>query len=202
MYRRLIIVGLLLCGLLLMVFAYKAGSRPGPVDPHIRIKERKAGEPAALASDRYPQPPWTGEVSRTAQRLKEAEALGVATALVAVGERLRGRTLPTVDALLRSVVREDLLPPGLERRADSGPGEVQSAGGRLAVRYRPSPVGVEIISIPFAGDPGPILIVRVPGEGRNPSALFESIRPDQTSIPPAFAPEAEVISAGFTRKER
>src|SRR5262245_3809726 len=139
-----------------------------------------------------------GEVARTADRTGEATALALAACLYAASEQTRGRTPRTVRDLIAGIVARDLLPPGLTiTRAD---GVLASARGALSVRYRPNPLGIEIISVGTKPEDGPALIVRVPNEtsDRGEAQLFIATSLDGFQVPAPFAPAAEVIALGWS----
>lgn len=139
-----------------------------------------------------------GEVSRTADRVAEAEALALATSLYAATQQLKGRTPRTSNDLLAGVITESLLPPGLS--LSGGEGALASAHGSLFVRYRAAPLGIEVVSLGREPRDGPAILVRVPDENSKEggASLFMATRLSDVSVPAAFTPAASVISAGWT----
>lgn len=139
-----------------------------------------------------------GEVSRTADRTGEAQALALATSLYAATEQLKGRTPRTADDLLAGVATERLLPPGLSLTGTEG--ALASPHGSLFVRYRAAPLGIEVVSLGREPRDGPAILVRVPDDNSKEggASLFMATRLSDVSVPPAFAPAASVISAGWS----
>jgi hypothetical protein len=139
-----------------------------------------------------------GEVSRTADRVGEAEALALATSLYAATQQLKGRTPRTANDLLAGVAAESLLPPGLS--LTSGDGALASAHCSLFVRYRAAPLGIEVVSLGREPRDGPAIMVRVPDENSKEggASLFIANRLSDVSVPAAFTPAASIISAGWT----
>ena len=139
-----------------------------------------------------------GEVSRTADRIGEAQALVLATSIYAATEQLRGRTPRNAGDLLAGVASKNLLPPGLSLTKTEG--TITSAHGILIVRYRAAPLGVEVVSLGREPRDGPAILVRVPDESSKEggASLFIANRLGDVSVPAAFTPAASVISAGWT----
>ncbi|MGA9772970.1 MAG: hypothetical protein WBV94_28320 [Blastocatellia bacterium] len=139
-----------------------------------------------------------GEVSRTADRIGEAQALALATSLYAITEQLKGRAPQTTDDLLKSVAIRNLLPPGLKLTDKEG--ALISEHSNLFVRYRAAPLGIEIVSLGREQRDGPAILVRVPDENSKEGgvSLFLATRLSNVSIPPAFTSTANVISAGWS----
>src|SRR6266508_6500612 len=113
-----------------------------------------------------------GEVARTAERIGEATALALSASLYAAREQIKGRRTPlAAQDLLAGIAAQNLLPPGLEFTRG---GTLVSAYGSLSVRYRPAPLGVEVVSVGHRPEDGPALIVRIPDElsDKGESKLF------------------------------
>lgn len=139
-----------------------------------------------------------GEVSRTADRIGEAQALALATSLYAITEQLKGRTPQTTNDLLTSAAIRNLLPPGL--RLTDTEGALASEYGSLFVRYRVAPLAIEVVSVGRERRDGPAILVRVPDDNSNEggASLFLANRLSEVSVPPAFTSTANVISAGWS----
>jgi hypothetical protein len=86
-----------------------------------------------------------GEVARTAERTGEATALALSASIYAASEQIRGRAPRDTRDLLSSLASRNLLPPGLA--LTQAEGNLVSTYGNVWVRYRPEPLGVEVISI-------------------------------------------------------
>jgi hypothetical protein len=139
-----------------------------------------------------------GEASRTADRAGEAEAVALAVSLYAATEQIKGRTPRTADDLLAGVAAQNLLPPGLT--ITKAEGAIASDHGNLFVRYRPVPLAIEVLALGREPGDGPALLVRVPDDNTKDggASLFMANRISDVNIPPAFAPNSEVISAGWS----
>ncbi len=140
-----------------------------------------------------------GEVARTAERIGKATALALSASLYAVSEQIRGRAPRAAQGLLAGIAAQKLLPPGL---AFAQGGALVSAYGSLSVRYRPAPLGVEVVSVGHKPEDGPALIVRIPDElsDRGETKLFIAGSLSDVRIPAPFAPAAEVIALGWAPK--
>ncbi len=190
--------------------------RIGVLDPHVFIYPVAGEEERAERAMRTPltSPAMDGEVIRTTERLREMSALTTALVLYVAHERMEGRKLNTVSELLAEIEREGLMPPGVRREAQAGvcttthrsvTGETV-AHGNLFVRYRPQPIGIEVVSVGIEQRDGPSLMMRVPedlangGAGEEGATFFMATRLDEVKVPRAFADESEVISGGWSRE--
>ena len=141
-----------------------------------------------------------GEVARTEERIREATALALAASLFATTESMAHRIPATEKALLSGVQKAGLLPPGMQLVDNSG--LVSSVRGALQVRYRPEPLGIEVVSIGKERTDGPMLLLRVPSmiSGKDETRdvlLYMATRLDEITIPQPFASEAQIIALGF-----
>jgi hypothetical protein len=195
------IVGALIVGMRLLSIALP--ERSGKVDPHVSLTENQAQE--IVEKQRQQQvrsfmAASDGEVSRTEERIREATALATGSSLFAAKESLDKRTPASVSALLTGVYNAGLLPPGMQLMDSSG--GVSSSRGQLFVRYRPEPLGIEVVSVGKERIDGPALLVRVPDDGysgtnQDGARLYLATRLDEITVPAPFAHEAEVIALGF-----
>ena len=200
-YMPMLIVGIvaaLIAGSRLLSIALP--DRTGGVDPRVTLTENRAQQ--IVARQRQQQvrafmAASEGEVARTEERIREATALATATSLFAAKASLDKRIPESVSALLAGVNNAGLLAPGMQVVAGSG--SVISARGQLFVRYRPEPLGIEVVSIGKERLDGPALLVRVPDDGISDDGarLFLATRLDEMAVPTPFANEAEVIAMGF-----
>ena len=138
-----------------------------------------------------------GEVARTAERMGEATALALSASLYAASEQIKGRSPRAAQDLLAGITAQNLLPPGL---AFTQSGALVSAYGSLSVRYRPAPLGVEVVSVGHKREDGPAFIVRIPDElsDKGETKLFIAHSLSDVRIPLPFAPAAEVIALGWS----
>jgi len=139
-----------------------------------------------------------GEVARTADRIGEATALALSASLYAATEQLKGRAPRSVRDLVTGLAAANLLPPGLQ--LTQAEGTLAAACGTLSVRYRPAPLGIEIVALGREPADGPALIVRVPDENaeKGEARLFIANRLSEVNVPAPFAPTAEVIASGWS----
>lgn len=178
------------------------GKSTRTIDPRVTMESRSsAGEQALRESEARSKVIITaidGEVSRTADRISEAKALAIATSLYAATEQIKGRTPRTADDLLAGVAAQNLLPPGLT--ITKAEGAIASEHGNLFVRYRPVPLAIEVIALGREARDGPALLVRVPDDNTKDggASLFMATHINDVNIPLAFAPDSEVISAGWS----
>ena len=202
--RPLLVVGFAVAAIVAVrLMSVVLPQRTGTVDPHIRLAENQARE--IVAKEQQAQfgafmAITDGEVSRTEERIREATALATAASLFAASESLNGRTPLSVTALLSGLKAVGLMPPGMQSLNTQG--DVSCSHGKLFVRYRPEPLGVEVVSLGKIRLDGPALLVRVPdrgisGTGEEGAGLYLANRLDEITVPSPFASEAEVIALGF-----
>lgn len=192
------IVGALIVGLRLLSIALP--ERSGTVDPRVSLTENQAQQIVEKQRQQQVQAFMAaseGEVSRTEERIREATALATAASLFGAKESIDKHTPANVAALLSGVNDAGLLPPGMQLLDSSG--GLGSSRSQLFVRYRPEPLGIEVVSIGKQRMDGPALLVRVPDEGMNEDGarLYLATRLDEITVPAPFVHEAEVIALGF-----
>ena len=168
------------------------------IDPRVTVE---FGEGASVKQTSYRQTVIAttidGEVARTAERIGEATALALSASLYAASEQIKGRSPHAAQDLLAGIAAQNLLPPGL---ALTQGGALVSAYGSLYVRYRPTPLGVEVVSVGHKPEDGPALIVRIPEElsDKGDPSFFIARSLSDVRIPAPFAPAAEVIALGWS----
>jgi hypothetical protein len=139
-----------------------------------------------------------GEVARTAERTGEAAALALSASIYAASEQIRGRAPQSAKDLLSRLASRSLLPPGLALTQVEG--NLVSTYGNVWVRYRPEPLGVEVISIGHKPSDGPALFMRIPDElsEKGEAKLYVSGSLSAVRVPGPFSPAAEVIALGWS----
>jgi hypothetical protein len=176
-------------------------SRTSAVDPRVILREervsrasRSATSPAALRLAYA----MNGEVSHTADRIAEATTTAFSAGVYLANARLNGRLPRDVQTLMAGLAQNGLMTPGLVKTESAG--TFVSAWGSLSVRYRPAPLGVEVISIASKPEYGPALIVRAPDEtsDKDEASLYISDRLQGVVVPAPFAPASEMIPMGWS----
>jgi hypothetical protein len=136
-----------------------------------------------------------GEVSTTAERIRDASALATAASVLIATELGKGRAPGSADQLISALLQKGLL-PGFSPGAT--PGTLVTQHGTLAVRYRRTPIGIEVLSLGKNREAGQAILIRVPADGGlNDSAIWLAESLDQIAIPQPFAPAAQVMAAGW-----
>jgi hypothetical protein len=169
------------------------------IDPRVTVElgEVANGKPAP-AGRTVIATTIDGEVARTAERIGEATALALSASLYAASEQIRGRAPRGAKDLLSSLAARNLLPPGLALTRVEG--NLVSTYGDIWVRYRPEPLGVEVISMGHKPSDGPALIVRIPDElsEKGEAKLYVAGSLSAVRVPAPFSPAAEVIALGWS----
>ncbi len=168
-----------------------------PVDPVISIERTQTDDsPTVQTANATPKLPDDGEVYRTADRLREASALALSAALYAVNEAANRRFIRRADPLIAGVQSAGLVPPGIT--GDSA-AMLLSDRSRLLLRFRPSPLAIEVLSFPRSRDDGPALMVRIPsldGGGHRGTVLIAD-RLGDINPPAPFASLPDCVRAGW-----
>jgi hypothetical protein len=176
------------------------------IDPHVTTEYRQGSEVKRTAAPLVTIPAMiNSEVAQTADRIGQATALALAASLYAANERLHERTPRTVRDLVDGILKQNLMPPGLTLTEAEGvivsSCRTPTANcGALSIRYRPTPFGIEVVSVGGTADDGPALIVRLPDEtsSQGEAALFVANSLTDVKVPGPFAPTAEVIASGWS----
>lgn len=199
----MIVVGLTAALVVIAPFAIRVAlnARATTVDPRVTLDSARPFTAADLATGaRRPVvvSVMDGEVSRTADRIGEATALALASSLYAATEQINGRTPRTVSDMLTGLASQNLLPPGLAFTQTEG--TLTSTYGSVSIRYRPAPLGIEVVALGRKPADGPALMVRVPDEAaeKGEARLYIANRLTGMRIPAPFAPAAEVIALGWS----
>jgi hypothetical protein len=138
-----------------------------------------------------------GEVERTALRVREVSALVLGLTLYAVNEGLQQRPVNSVESLLSRFASRGLLPPGLQ--AHTAQGALESPLATLYVRYRPLPLGVEVVSLSKDSNSGSSLLGRlITNAADEPSAALFLARSRQSALPAPFASSAEIVALNWS----
>jgi hypothetical protein len=188
-----------LTAILVVVLAFSL--RTSAVDPRVTLRpesESYGGRSApGLAAARLVAA-MDGEVSRTSDRVGEATSLAFSSGVYLASAGVKGGLPRDVQTLVLGLARSGLLPPGLATTQSAG--TLASAWGSLSIRYRPEPLGVEIVSIAAKPEYGPALILRLPDEASDKAeaGLYVADRLQGVTVPAPFASSAEVIALGWS----
>jgi len=140
---------------------------------------------------------FSGEVFDTSLRLRETGALGFAVCLSILDETKQKRQIPgSINALLNAVASRDLMPPGLKIEN----GKIRSETSVIYIRFQPSPLQIEFVSLPQDTRFGPALMLRFPlrsADGKN-IAYFQSAKTENVRLPKTFAPAHAILRDGWT----
>ena len=169
-----------------------------------RVKARvEIAEPAiavAVATQALSVQPGSlpnGEVERMALRMREVTGLLYGLTLLVVTEQMNRRQISNVQSLLGLLAQRNLLPPGVQSQPDAG--ACATTHATLYVRYRPQPLGLEVVSVGHERLDGPALIGRLSAEGieQTGALLLIAQSSANTNIPPPFASLEQVIALGW-----
>lgn len=180
-----------------IVARYLATRNLASVDPNVSI-ERAQGDGSSniKPSNDSIDLPDTGEVYRTADRLREASALALASALYAANGQANRQFIPDTDALIAGIRSAGLLPPGITIDARA---MLLSNRSKLLLRFRPDPFATEVLSFPRSREDGPALMIRIPGAGNDAEhgSVFIADRLGDINPPAAFASLTDCVRVGW-----
>lgn len=118
-------------------------------------------------------------------------------AMLALTEQINRQQVASVDALLDLLTQRALLPPGVQRQTAQG--VLASERAVLYVRYRPRPLGVEVISIGRERLDGPAIIARLVtgGDDQTGAVLLVARKVESVTPPEPFAPLDQVAGMNW-----
>lgn len=180
----------------LIIHRQKSGEM-ATVEAHVSIGDTGNGRPSQTASVNYRWP--NSEVPRTAERLRDLSAVAIASMTYVVEAAIRGRQPRNAGEIVDGIVRRELVP---REWLTSQSGVLQMPNGTVHLRYSPTSLSVEVLSVPNDRADGPGLLIRLP-DSENTTVgprYFESMQLDGIFYPKPFAPLSEVISAGWQQR--
>jgi hypothetical protein len=164
------------------------------VEAHVSIGDADKDHSSSINVLKYRWP--DSEVPRTAERLRDITAVAIAS-MTYVVEGVMSRRVPR-DAgdIVAGIARRELIP---REWLTNQPGVLQMPHGTVHVRYAPTNMSVEVLSVPSDRRDGPAILIRIP-DAENTTVgprYFESMQLDGILYPTPFAPISEIISAGW-----
>lgn len=172
--------------------SYRVKARVEIADPTIEASTSASSQTPSASS--LPD----GEVARMALRVREATGVLMGLALLVVNEQMSNRSITSVDALLDLMFARNLFPPGIHRTASKG--VLTSDHATIYVRFRPQPLGLEVVSIGREQLDGPALITRLStgGDDNSGALLLVAKRTEGVKLPEPFASPAEVAALNWS----
>lgn len=183
-------------GLSFVQYARRGGFWSAEVEARVFTKERLTDGSGAGANGQRPFV-LQGEVFSDASRLQESAAIALAGMLVATNGSLNNRAPQNVEGLLSQMISAELVPPGVEYVPDKKC--LTSSFANYYVRYRESPLGVEVVSECKGQICGPTLLVRLPDDEFSPGELtyYSAPATGNVPVPGAFVSAADVLKSGW-----
>jgi hypothetical protein len=136
------------------------------------------------------------EVPRTAERLRDVTAVAIASITYVVDNSMKGHPPHDTGEIFVGIARRELIP---NEWLTNQRGVLQMPRGTVQLRYSPSNLSVELISVPNEPADGPAILIRIPdGENVGVGArYFESMQLDGIIYPEPFAPISQIIASGW-----
>ena len=179
-----------------IVARYLATRNVASVDPNVSIQRSQVDESSTLKASNNPIDLPDGEVYRTADRLREASALALSSALYAANGQANRQFIPDADALIAGIRSAGLLPPGITIEARA---MLLSNRSKLLLRFRSDPFAIEVLSFPRSREDGPALMIRIPAAGNDAEhgSVFIADRLGDIDPPAAFDSLTNCVRAGW-----
>ena len=192
-----IAVALLVVILPFLIRHRQASARMATVDAQVSIADVMS-EPASNRDPpayRWPD----SEVPRTAERLRDVTAVAIAASTYVAAGAMTGRAPHDAREITLGIAKRQLIPP---EWLTNQLGVLQTAHATIHVRYSPSALSVEVISMPNSPADGPAMLIRIPDNENTTvgARFFESMHVDGISYPVSFAPIPDVIRAGWRER--
>jgi hypothetical protein len=171
---------------------YRVNARVEIADPAVTLEVPTRS--ASLNTTGLPD----SEVARMAMRVREATGLLMGLSVLAVSEQMSNRTPLSVNSLVSLMSQRRLLPPGINH--SSAKGVLESDRSMISLRYRPQPIGLEVVSVGRESLDGPPVIVRLitGGDDNSSSALLVAKKIEGVALPRLFAPLNEIAALGWS----
>lgn len=196
-----LVVVLTVATLTVFVFSFVAYARRGgfwSAEVEARVVNengRRSGQGTDNRSGSQRVFAFQGEVYDEAEQVSKSAALLMGTTLLAAQRSLEGKPFVNVESLVAGVVSAGLLPPGLNQ--DSGANSFSSEHSVYYIRYRPDPLGVEVLSVGKGNEVGSAVLTRLPDDEFFENALTYYVLPKGSEMPAAFTPAARLIEGGW-----
>lgn len=173
-------------------------SRMATVDAEVSIGDagREGYANRNAAAYRWPD----SEVPRTAERLRDVTAVAIA-AITCVTEGAMTRHSPRdVGEILSAIAQRQLI---LKEWLTNQAGVLQMPHATIHLRYSPSNLVIEVISVPNDRADGPALLIRLPDLENTAVGprYFESMQLDGIIYPNPFAPIPQIIASGWQPRQ-
>jgi hypothetical protein len=194
--RLLLIVAAAVLVPTVLVARYLATRNVESVDPNVSIERAQGDVSSNLKTSNNSIDLPDGEVYRTADRVREASALALASALYAANGQTNRQFIPDADALIAGIRSAGLLPPGITIDARA---MLLSHRSKLQLRFRPDPFATEVLSFPRSREDGPALMIRIPAAGNDAEhgSVFIADRLGDIDPPAAFDSLTNCVRAGW-----
>lgn len=192
-----ITVALLVLIVPLVIGHRQASGRMATVDAQVSIADG-SNDPASNRDP--PAYHWPdSEVPRTAERLRDVTAVAIAASTYVMEGAMTGRAPHDADEITEGIAERQLIPAEWLTQQS---GVLHAAHGTLHVRYSPSTLNVEVISMPASRADGPAILIRVPDDENTAVGprYFESMHLDGVLYPGPFVPITDIISAGWRER--
>ena len=177
-----------------LVIQREHSSRMATVEAQVNIGDTASDSTALRNAPIYRWP--DSEVPRTAERLRDTTAVSVAAITYVAQGVITGHPPRDMNEILAGIASRQLVP---QVWLTSEPGVLRMPHGTVHLRYSPSNLTVEVVSVPNERTDGPAILIRIPDQENTSvgARYFESTELDGIVYPNPFAPIPEIIASGW-----
>jgi hypothetical protein len=192
-----IVVAIVVLILPVLIRHRRVSAQMATINAQVTIGDPKTdlGSNRESAMYRWPD----SEVPRTAERLRDLTAVAIAASTYVAQGAINGHAPKNADEITKGITNRQLIP---SEWLTTQPSVLQTAHGTVYIRYSPTTLTIEVISMPSTLTDGPALLLRIP-DGDNTAVgprYFESMQLHGIIYPSPFATVPEVISAGWRER--
>jgi hypothetical protein len=180
-----------------MIRHRQASARMATIDAQVTIGDTKTDLDSNRESAMYRWP--DSEVPRTAERLRDVTAVAIAASTYVAQGAMSGHVPSDAGEIATGIAKRQLIPGDWLTNQQ---GVLKAQYGTIHLRYAPSILTVEVVSMPATRSDGPALFIRIPDDDNTTVGprYFESMNVDRIIYTSPFAPIAEVVSAGWRER--
>ena len=177
-----------------LILQRERSARLATVNAQVSIGDAGSNSSSAASTPAYRWP--DSEVPRTAERLRDVSAVALGSITYVAEGAMSGHPPRDASEIIGGIARRQLIP---SEWLTSQSGVLRMPNGTVHLRYSPSTLSIEVISVPNDRRDGPAILIRLPdGENTTVGArYFESMQLDGVIYPAPFTPIAAVIAAGW-----
>lgn len=168
--------------------------RMATVDAQVSIGDAGGATSSLSNVQKYRWP--DSEVHRTAARLQDVTGVAIAATAYLVEGSMNGRIPQDIGEIITGIMRRNLIP---NEWLTNQVGVLRTEHATVHLRYSPSNLTVELVSVPNQRVDGPAILIRIPDTENTTVGprYFESMQLDGIVYPDPFSPIPNIIASGW-----